>query len=180
LNVVYRDQKGKNNARAEEARGDAGAVGVSSGARAGVDGVTKKPKPKKVKVSVFVSSEVARLIRENVAKFDYRGKSQYIEALMYDHDVRMKEEAIMTSVTQEFALREGLRYIAHCLETGEVFDLGRDNFLRGDEVRVRLISFARKLANDELPNWIRLIQIQEDERALVKASKISILGETEQ
>jgi hypothetical protein len=59
-----------------------------------VDGVTKKPKPKKVKVSVFVSSEVARLIRENVAKFDYRGKSQYIEALVYDHDVRMKQNEI--------------------------------------------------------------------------------------
>jgi hypothetical protein len=59
-----------------------------------VDGVTKKSKPKKVKVSVFVSSEVARLIRENVAKFDYRGKSQYIEALVYDHDVRMKQNEI--------------------------------------------------------------------------------------
>ena len=59
-----------------------------------MDGVTKKSKPKKVKVSVFVSSEVARLIRENVAKFDYRGKSQYIEALVCDHDVRMKQNEI--------------------------------------------------------------------------------------
>jgi hypothetical protein len=76
----------------------------------------------------------------------------------------------MTIVTEEFVLREALVYIANCLEANEIYNPASDEFIRGDEVRTRLATFARKLAYNELPNWIKWIQIQEDAKAAAKTA----------
>lgn len=78
----------------------------------------------------------------------------------------------MTEVTEEFALCEGLRYIAHCIQGGGIYSPSRDEFIVGAESLTQLSSFALKLANGELPNWIKWIQIQEDAKIAAKAATI--------
>lgn len=73
-------------------------------------------------------------------------------------------------VTEEFALREGLRYIAHCLTANEIYSPSTDEFIHGDAVREQLSAFALKLADGKLPNWIKWIQIQEDAKIAAKAA----------
>lgn len=48
----------------------------------------------------------------------------------------------------ESALIHALEYIANCLERDEVYDINRDELLRGEEGRKLLITLARKLSSD--------------------------------
>ena len=66
------------------------------------------------------------------------------------------------TITEEDALREALNYIAHCLERQEIYDVATDEFIQGDIVRIRLIEFARKIAENKSPNWKKWIQLKHD------------------
>lgn len=60
----------------------------------------------------------------------------------------------MRTMSQEEALREGLKYVADCLERREIYQVSNDSFVRGDPAISLIADFARKLAEGKLPKWI--------------------------